>query len=147
MHFVSDLMTRELTTLKETDNLGLAESAMKHLYLRHLPVVHEGRLVGLVTHRDLLRAAAQRGEKPAGVLTAREAMTRELQVVYPQTLLREALELMADNKFGCLPVVKSKTDSTLVGLVTESDLVKYALEVVRALDAEGRWGPPSQVRA
>ena len=54
MHFVSDLMTRELTTLKETDNLGLAESAMKHLYLRHLPVVQEGRLLGIVSSRNAM---------------------------------------------------------------------------------------------
>lgn len=147
MHYVSDLMKRDLTTLEEEDTLGLAESEMKHLSLRHLPVVRHGKLVGLVTHRDVLRAAASRGLQPAHVMRAKEAMTRDVMVVYPQTLLHEAIDLMVGNKFGCLPVVKSRADATLVGLITEADLVRYAAEVVRVMDAEGRWGATEAVKA
>lgn len=147
MHYVSDLMTRNVTTLREDDALGLATSEMAHLSLRHLPVVRDGRLVGLVTHRDVLRAAAERGARPAQTILAKEAMVRDVKVVYPETLLHEALDAMVENKWGCLPVVKSKTDLTLVGIVTESDLVRYAREVVRAIDREGRWGPTLPARA
>ncbi len=147
MHTINDLMTRNVKTLREDDNLGLASAEMSHLALRHLPVVREGRLVGLVTHRDVLKAAAARGTRPAETTLAREVMIRELKVVYPETLLREALDSMVENRWGCLPVVKSKTDHTLVGIVTEFDLVRYAREVVRTLDQEGRWGPTENVRA
>jgi CBS domain-containing protein len=147
MHYVSDLMTKNVTTLREDDELALAEAQMGHLALRHLPVVRDGQLVGLVTHRDVLKAAAERGMKPAALVRAKEAMRRDVKVVYPETLLREALDAMVENKWGCLPVVKSRTDLTLVGIITEADLVRYAREVVRTIDREGRWGPTLPARA
>ena len=53
---VTDLMTTELITLNEEDNLDLARMEMDLARIRHLPVVRKGRLVGLVTHRDILSA-------------------------------------------------------------------------------------------
>ncbi|MBL8920642.1 MAG: CBS domain-containing protein [Myxococcaceae bacterium] len=147
MHYVGDLMTKNVTTLREDDELALAQAQMGHLELRHLPVVKDGLLVGLVTHRDVLKAAAERGLKPAALVRAKDAMKRDVKVVYPETLLREALDAMVENKWGCLPVVKSRTDLTLVGIITESDLVRYAREVVRTIDREGRWGPTLPARA
>ncbi|HEX8910363.1 MAG TPA: CBS domain-containing protein, partial [Anaeromyxobacteraceae bacterium] len=55
---VGDFMTRELVTLKESDDLALAEQMLRLGGIRHLPVVRDGKLVGLVTQRDLLRASA-----------------------------------------------------------------------------------------
>lgn len=146
MHTVEDLMTRKVKTLREDDRLSTASQEMAHLALRHLPVVRAGRLVGLVTHRDVLKATAK-GHRPADTTLAREVMVREVRVVYPGTLLREALDLMVESKWGCLPVVKSPEDQTLVGILTEFDLVRFAREVVRALDREGRWGPTENVTA
>lgn len=130
MYTVADLMTRELVTLKENDDLGLAEAIMSFGKVRHLPVVREGRLVGLVTHRDLLRALAVRAES-AGVTPAGEVMTREVVTVHPATSLRRALRTMLHNKFGCLPVVE---DGKLVGIITEADLVRFAANIVGELD-------------
>ena len=55
---VRDIMTREVVTLYEEDNLLGVEEGMRHFRFRHLPVVDDGKLVGLITERDLLRVAA-----------------------------------------------------------------------------------------
>ena len=133
---VRDFMTRELVTVRETDDLALAESILHLGGVRHLPVVREGRLVGLLTHRDLLRAGAV-GAATRGV-QARDVMVPHPVTVAPDGSLAEAARTLLDRKFGCLPVCEA--DGTLVGIVTESDFVRLAARVVRDLDvaqAEG----------
>jgi CBS domain-containing protein len=127
---VQDLMTRDVITLRPVDNLRRVDALLRRGRVRHLPVVDGGRLVGLVTHRDLLAAAARGREEPA--VWAMDAMTRDPTTVRPDSSLREALELMLRNKFGCLPVVDA--GGALVGILTESDLVRFCGELVRGLD-------------
>lgn len=116
---VADIMTRDLVTLNEEDNLGRLEYGMTQQRIRHLPVVDGRRLVGLITHRDLLRAAA--GKVGAEAFVAR-VMTRDPTTVRPETSLGDAARILAESKFGCLPVVDR--DGNLVGIVTEHDFVK-----------------------
>jgi CBS domain-containing protein len=67
MYTVSDLMTREVLTLKESDDLSIADTFLRLGRIRHLPVTDEnGRLLGLVTHRDLVRCHVVRESSPAG---------------------------------------------------------------------------------
>ncbi|MHB8873060.1 MAG: CBS domain-containing protein [Myxococcaceae bacterium] len=132
MYTVADVMTRELVTLKETDDLALADRVFGLRRIRHLPVVRDGRLVGLITHRDLLRSYVNRGESQAKKSPAGEMMTTGVTTVLPDTSLRRALKLMLKNKFGCLPVVAA--NGKLVGLITEADLVRFAAEVIAELD-------------
>lgn len=133
MKTVGELMTRDLVTLKETQNLSLADELLRLHRIRHLPVVREGKLVGLITHRDLLKAASQKGADPARQpLWASDIMNREVRTVRPDMSLREAVRVMLDNKFGCLPVVGD--NGTLQGILTEADLVRYAQELIGDLD-------------
>jgi CBS domain-containing protein len=113
---------------------------MRWRHIRHLPVVERGRLVGLVTHRDLVRAQAQLLARPAHDLLADAAeelsvlvlavMQRNVWRVTPETPVMEAARIMLDHKFGCLPVVDSQDQ--LVGIVTEVDLLRL---LVRHLSA------------
>ncbi len=133
MKIVGELMTRDLVTLKETQNLGLADELLRLHRIRHLPVVRQEKLVGLITHRDLLRASAVRRADPSQQpLWVADAMTREVKTVHPDMPLREAVGLMLQNKYGCLPVVSE--NGTLVGLITEADLVRYAQHLIGDLD-------------
>jgi CBS domain-containing protein len=127
---VGDFMTRELVTVRETDDLALAESILRLGGIRHLPVVREGKLSGLLTQRDLLRAGAA-GAAARAVL-ARDVMESRLTTVTPDSSLASAARTMLRHKFGCLPVCEA--DGTLVGIVTESDFVRFAADVVRDLD-------------
>lgn len=126
---VGDFMTRDLVTVKEADDLALAESILRLGGIRHLPVVREGRLAGLLTQRDLLRSAAHRGPRTTH---AADVMVREVVAVRPATSLVQAAKIMLANKFGCLPITEE--DGRLVGIITESDFVRFAADVVQDLD-------------
>jgi CBS-domain-containing membrane protein len=133
MKTVSELMTRELVTLKETQNLAIADELLRLNRIRHLPVVRQGKLVGLITHRDLLKATGLKCPDPAKQpLWAADMMNRDVRTVGPDTPLREAVSIMLKNKFGCLPVVTE--DGSLAGILTEADLVRYAEKLIGDLD-------------
>lgn len=133
MKTVNELMTRELVTLKETQNLAIADELLRLNRIRHLPVVRQGKLVGLITHRDLLKATGLKCPDPdKQPLWVSDIMNRDVRTVRPDTPLREAVSIMLKNKFGCLPVVAE--DGNLVGIVTEADLVRYAQKLIGDLD-------------
>ncbi|WNG37636.1 CBS domain-containing protein [Archangium violaceum] len=135
MQTVGELMTHNnLVTLTETQNLALAEELLRLHRIRHLPVVRNGKLVGLITHRDLLRAAAQRGgmDPAKQPLWASDVMVRDVKTVRSDTPTREAVKLMLDNKYGCLPVVGA--DGELIGILTEADMVRYAQHLIEDMD-------------
>jgi len=128
---VADFMTKDLVTVREADDVALAESLLRLGGIRHLPVVQEGRLVGLLTQRDVLRSG-QSGRPAARTLLVSEIMTRELTTVRPAMALSQAARLMLERKFGCLPVCDEQ--GRLVGIVTEADFVRFAADMVRDLD-------------
>jgi CBS domain-containing protein len=119
---VGQFMTTDLFTLRPDDLVDLAASVMDWRHIRHVPVEdEEGRLVGVVTHRALLRLLSRRTQSQStNPLTVREIMKTEPLMVSSTTPTLEALELMRDNKVGCLPVVD---DGQLVGIVTSYDFL------------------------
>jgi CBS domain-containing protein len=122
---VGELMTREVVTLEADDALIQVDDLLKRHHIRHVPVVQGRKLVGMVSHRDLIRALARQaagtGTHPISV---REVMTRDVEAVEPHASAREAIEKLLDRRFGCLPVVDAQGD--LVGIVTESDFMRLA---------------------
>jgi CBS domain-containing protein len=128
---VADFMTKDLVTVREADDLALAESLLRLGGIRHLPVVRDGKLVGILTQRDVLRSGLS-GKPSARDVAVSEVMTREPTTVRPGLGLAQAARIMLERKFGCLPVCED--DGTLVGIVTEADFVRFAADVVRDLD-------------
>ncbi|UCE85843.1 MAG: CBS domain-containing protein [Deltaproteobacteria bacterium] len=142
---VSEVMQSQMVTLKPDERLDLADDIMHLGRVRHMPVVEEGRLIGIVSNRDLLAASLTKflnfdpKQRRAFLhsVEAGEAMTRDVITVEPSATLREAAQLMIRHKVGCLPVVKP--DGILVGLVTETDLLRATLleeREERSVDAE-----------
>ncbi|WP_224244258.1 CBS domain-containing protein [Hyalangium gracile] len=127
---IDELMTRDVVTLEADDALIDVDDLLKRHHIRHVPVVHDGKLVGMVSHRDLIRALARQplgqGARPLGV---KDVMTRDVETVLPSTSTRQAIEKLLDRRFGCLPVVDEK--GTLVGIVTESDFLRLALALLK----------------
>lgn len=128
---ISDFMTRDLVTVRDVDDIALAESLLRLGGIRHLPVVRDHKLVGILTQRDILRSGAS-GKPGARELPVGDIMTKEPTTVRPAMGLAHAARLMLERKYGCLPVCDD--DGTLVGIVTEADFVRFAADVVRDLD-------------
>ena len=130
---VSEVMQREVVSLSRDERLDLVEDVMRLGRIRHMPVLEDGRVVGVVSSRDLLASSLSRSldfepEQRRAFLRAvevAEVMSDEVVSVSPDATLREAAELMVKRRFGCLPVVDD--DGDLVGLVTETDLLRAAL--------------------
>ena len=135
---VRDIMTREVVTLYPEDNLDRIDEGMRHFKFRHLPVVDAGKLVGIITQRDLLRVAASSLEHGNAQRTrsinentfVQQAMQSEVVSAREDMPIVDAGRLMWDQKLGCLPVTKE--DGTLVGIITEADFVKLALILLGA---------------
>jgi CBS domain-containing protein len=117
-------MSTDLFTLKPDDLIDLAASVMDWRHIRHVPVENEeGHLVGLVTHRSLLRSLniANRTNDDDRPTTVSEIMIENPVTVSPSTSSLEAIEIMRTNRVGCLPVVE---DNQLVGIVTSYDFLE-----------------------
>ena len=129
---VSEIMHCEVATLASDEKLDLADDIMRLGRVRHMPVTEGSTLVGIVSARDLLAASLSQAlefdwpERRAFLrsVVVSEAMTAEPVTVSPETTLRAAAKLMLGLKIGCLPVVKP--DETLLGLVTETDMLAAA---------------------
>lgn len=121
---VGQIMTTDLFTVHAEDIVDLAASLMDWEHLRHVPVEDaEGRLVGLVSHRSLMRILARGQGASAHPVSVGEVMETEPLTVTPETSTLEAIELMRNNRIGCLPVVK---DGKLAGIITEHDFFEIA---------------------
>jgi CBS domain-containing protein len=126
---VSDLMSTDVFTVRPDDLVDLAASVMNWRHIRHVPVEDDdGRLVGLISHRDLLQLLAR------GLLTlnqrsvtVKELMKQDVVTVPPETPTLEALATMRRCRVGCLPVTR---DGRLVGIVTAYDFLGLAAEIV-----------------
>ncbi|MBX3464845.1 MAG: CBS domain-containing protein [Planctomycetes bacterium] len=123
---VGQFMTTDVFTVHPEDVVDLAASLMDWRHIRHVPVEdNDGKLVGLVSHRMLLRLVGQgmRGAERTPV-AVKDIMRKDPITVTPGTPTLEAIELMRRHKVGCLPVVE--TGSRLVGIITERDLIRVA---------------------
>ena len=134
---VADLMSTDLVTLTEDETLAHAQRCMARGRIRHLPVVREGKLTGLVTHRDLLAASfsifaeVERNEQRRIFDTVRvvEAMHRDVVTVSPTLGVAQAAAILLENKYGCLPVVDD--EGILVGIVTEADFLRLTVRLLK----------------
>jgi CBS domain-containing protein len=121
---VGQFMTRDLFTVTPDDLIDLAASVMDWRHIRHVPVEdQEGRLIGLVTHRGVLRmmSKARCGNADENPTTVREVMIENPLTISPSTSSLEAIEIMRSNRVGCLPVVEG---DQLVGIVTSFDFLE-----------------------
>ena len=136
---VEDIMTRHPHTLDVSATLADARRLMAEFDVRHIPVVDEvGKLVGLVTHRDVLEASSsvldqdeQERTRHDSHIVLDQVMSVELDLVEPAASLREAALLMRNHRHGCLPVLDG---DELVGIITDTDFVEVSIHLLEQLE-------------
>jgi CBS domain-containing protein len=114
---IQEIMSKRVETASPSLTAGAALLQMKSGRIRHLVVVDSGKVVGIVSDRDL-RGASSRDDlnsKRVG-----ELMTPQVVSIQPTTTLREAANLLRGHKIGCLPVFDREK---LAGIITVSDLL------------------------
>ena len=138
---LSEIMNRDLITVDKQASLRRARRILDQHRIRHLLVVDDKRLVGIVTDRDL-RQAAPSSKSPLTInerqefmdeLKVLEVMSRKLITASSTTTIREAAKVMVSEKIGCLPVVDG---NQLVGIVTQADLLEMLVRGEQPTEAE-----------
>jgi CBS domain-containing protein len=131
---VRDIMETKLVTISVSERLSTVDDIMTLGRVRHIPVVSAGRLVGVLSQRDLLRASlsalsehrdAERRAFLSVVEIARVMSTPPI-VVTPDVTIEEAAAIMATKRIGCLPVLDR---DELVGMITETDILRWVAGV------------------
>ncbi len=120
-------MTTAPATVGSDQTLDQASRLMRERDIRHLPVVDDGKLVGLISERDVAMISNLQGVDPA-VETIGNAMTAAVYTVEPDTALDDVVEVMASQKFGSVVVVQN---GKVVGVVTTVDVCRALAELLR----------------
>ena len=123
-------MSTDLFTVRPGDIVDFAATLMDWRHVRYVPVEDDaGQLVGLVSHRALLRLVANGRHAGADKVTVGEIMQADPVTVSPETSTVDAIRLMREKHLACLPVAR---DGKLVGLVTEHDLLVVASRLLES---------------
>jgi acetoin utilization protein AcuB len=144
---VRDFMTTDLTTLQEDETLLDAALIFARSTLRHIPIVRDNKLVGIVTERDLKHYTpsilsgipAEQYNRLMETTPLSKIMTRDLVTIRPERSLFEAAQILYDRRIGCLPVV---ADGELKGIITTTDMLKLLVHLL----TEKAAAPPGQAR-
>ena len=133
---VREIMTSDVTTVQETEMLLDAAMIFARSSLRHLPVLRDSLLVGVVTERDVKRFAPG---VLSGVTSGKyneimestplsRVMTRDPMTLKPSQDVADAAEIFSTKRFGCLPVVE---EGKLVGIVTTTDMLRLMARIMK----------------
>ncbi len=133
---ISKLMTKEIIALNRDDDLETAEHLFKRRHIRHIPVVEEQVIIGMLSYTDLLRisfADAVDEEDDAvdttvyNMFSIEQVMVKNVVSVPSTASIKEVAEILSKKEFHALPVVD---DGRLVGIVTTTDLINYLLKLL-----------------
>ena len=128
MMSINEIMTVNPITLGPNATLDEAGSLMREHRIRHVPIVGEDKeLLGLITQRDLLAVGSDQTDSNG----VHEIMRRKVYTVSEESDMRSAALMMQEYKIGALPVLR---DEKLVGIITDSDYVALAINLLEQLD-------------
>lgn len=117
-----NIMTRNPMSIGPTEPLQRVEGLLLELDVRHLPVIDDGQLVGIISDRDVA-PFRDNDEVEGAPATAADIMSSDVVSVAPETELSDVVATMIDERVGALPVVDQSTQS-LVGIISYVDLLR-----------------------
>ncbi|GAB4256099.1 MAG: hypothetical protein Kow0065_04650 [Methylomicrobium sp.] len=139
---VEDLMTSKVFTVEQHDMIDRVFFLLHYEKVRHLPVVEKGKVIGIVSDRDLYKALGPKSNSNSVEVVegttqlqvipqkVQHIMKRGVLTVNPDTYASEAASIMAENKVGALPVVDS--NNKLLGIVTATDILRVFAKIEKA---------------
>jgi acetoin utilization protein AcuB len=132
--FVADWMTREVVTIGPDESVSHAMHLMRDHRIKHLPVLRDGRLVGVISDRDIKAFAPSKATALdvyeinylLAKATVKEAMGRQLTTTSPDTPVEGAALVMLEGNIGCLPVLEGEQ---LVGIISDRDIFRALVDI------------------
>lgn len=142
---VREIMTTDLTTLQENESLLDAVLIFARSTFRHIPILRDKELVGIVTERDLKHYTpsilsgipVEEYNRLMETTPLSKIMTRNLLTIRSDASIYEAVQILLDRRIGCLPVVEQ---DELKGIITATDMLKMLVELLKERGAV----PPGQ---
>ena len=137
---ISEFMTPEPYTLRESDSINDAWEVMVSKHIRHIPVTDsDNHVLGLVTQRDILAATEPEAIRKAKTashevksdIKLSDIMITEVTTIRESDSLRQAAIYLQAHKYGCLPVV---SDHGLIGIITDSDFIAIAINLLEQVE-------------
>lgn len=133
---VRNIMSTSVVSVQLNDSLSDVSRLIKKHHIRHIPVERDNKLVGIISRTDIDRltfSALMPGEGDTDesvfeMLTIGHVMTSKPRVVNDETTIHEVATILSKEEFHALPVVAKKDATTLVGIVTTTDVIKYMLD-------------------
>jgi CBS domain-containing protein len=129
---INEIMTKGVFTVTFDDTIKKADDIMRNEGVRHVPVVEDDKLIGLITERTLLIYSLKQlydyddefGNVGLNKISDfEEVMERNVRAIYPEDSVGKAIALMAKHKIDCLPVIDWKNN--LIGIVTSIDVLLF----------------------
>lgn len=133
---VKSIMTDNVISISINSQLKEAKEIFSKHKIRHLPVTLEDRLIGIISHTDLLRISfgnnftddeGDTDEAIFDMLSINQVMKYDITTIQADQPIRDAAEVFAKREFHALPVVEGEK---LVGILTTTDLINYFLEII-----------------
>lgn len=131
---ITEIMTKDLITLTVKDDLVTAEKLFKKHKIRHIPIVENEKLIGILSYTDLLRIsyvdAVFEDEEYVesevyNMFTLEQVMVKNLIVLNMDATIKEVAEILSKKEFHALPIINK---GKLAGIVTSTDLINYLLQ-------------------
>ena len=132
--FVADWMTKQVVTVVPEDSVSHTLHAMREKGIKHLPVVHDGAVVGVISDRDIKTYSPSTAtgldiyemNYLLAKATVRDAMGKHLVTTTADTPIEEAALVLFEKNIGCLPVVEG---DVLVGIITDRDIFRALVDI------------------
>jgi CBS domain-containing protein len=143
MQLISEIMTRDVITVSPQESVRRAAQIMDELNVGAIPVSDGGRLIGMVTDRDITVRATSAGDAPEETMV-RDIMSVGVKTCFDDQSVDEVMEQMRDVQIRRVPVLDHNTQN-LVGIVSLGDVAtKHSAEVDRTLDKISRPSEPDR---
>lgn len=131
---VADFMTKDIQTVAPDTKISVAVDLMNQNKIHRLPVIDDGKLVGIVTQRDIERTNPSQATSLSiyevnyllNDMTVNDVMTKEVRTISADAFLEDAIYQMRQNQIGVLPVMDG---SVIVGIITNNDILDSFLDV------------------